>query len=437
MKIRCVVSAICLAFISVIGALAQDQTVPGAGNQNAVALSSKSPLVQSAYQFLISQAEKIGDARLREETLDAITNPDTCIQHRAGLTDADKNRILQNLIAAGLVNVHDDATFPGGLKSGVFPPVLNDGSACPHLPQRFFSAPGSVFHGHHSYPGGLPVHEANNDTADVNLAHEYRKVYGHSTGDFATVSHNPFGNALEGEEDHDSFIFIDQDIILGAPIWHDWAKSMVFQWNSDGSEFQELNFGGAGVTDNNGAAGDSRTGGHHMLSVAESMKRGLSPAFVITQACAHSAPTSGNEFKVVNWLRAAAIIAQIDPVAKGYLTVDQHGNFRLPALRQLGSINLLNATPSQTNLLVEYTLHNLSDADFTYSGPAVGTVEVVLQQLAPGFGFNPADTANYNNKFRNPVLSFSSAERLLILYTQSGLDGIRAQLQELQEHGVI
>ena len=434
MKFRCVVNTICFVLMSLVGAVAQDQTVPGAGNQDAVNLSSKSPLVQSAYQFLITQAGRINDAELRKQTLDAVTNPGTCIQHRAGLTDADKNRILQSLITAGLVNVSDGVNFPGGLKAGVFPPVLNDGTACPHLPQRFFSAPGSAFHGHHSYPGGLPVHEANNDTADVNLAHEYRKVYGHSTGDRATVSPNPFADALE---DNHSFLFIDQDIILGAPIWHDWAKSMVFQWNSDGSEFREFNFGGAGVADNNGAPGDSRTGGHHIMSVAESMKRGLSPAFVITQACAHSAPTSGNEFKVVNWLRAAAIMAQIDPVAKGYLTVDGHGNFRLPALRQLGSLNLLNATPSQTNLLAEYVLHNLSDADFTYSGPAVGTVEVVLQQLAPSFGFNPNDTANYNNRFRNPVLSFSSAERLLILYSQSGLDGVKEQLVELRENGVI
>ena len=434
MKFRWAVNTIGFALMSLAIAVAQDQTTPGAGNQDAVNLSSKSPLVQSAYQFLITQAGKINDAELRTQTLDAITNPDTCIQHRAGLTDADKSAILQNLITAGLVNVADGASIPGGLKAGVFPPVLNDGTACPRLPQRFFSAPGSVFHGHHSYPGGLPVHEANNDTADVNLAHEYRKVYGHSTGDHATVSHDPFGDALE---DNHSLLFIDQDIILGAPIWHDWGKTMVFQWNSDGSEFLELNFGGAGVNDNNGAPGDSRTGGHHIISVAESMKRGLSPAFVITQACAHSAPTSGNEYKVVNWLRAAAIMARIDPVAQGYLTVDGHGNLRLPPLRQLGSINLPNTTPSQTNLLAEYTLHNLSDADFTYSGPAVGTVEVVLKQLAPLFGFNPADTANYNKKFRNPVLSFSSAERLLILYSQNGLDGVKEQLLQLRKDGVI
>lgn len=433
-KVYCAFIGLSFFLVANITAQAPNQTAPGAGNQDAIALSSRSPLVQSAHRFLIRQAEKITDAKLRRETLDAISNPDTCIHHRAGLTDGDKTRLLQQLIAAGLINVNDGNTFPGGLKAGVFPPVLDDGASCPHLPQRFFSAPGSVFHGHHSYPGGLPIHESNNDTADVNLAHEYRAIYGHSTDNFATVSPNPFD---DDSSLHGSAVFISQDIILGAPIWHDWAKSIVFQWNSDGSEFQELNFGGTGLNDNNGVPSDSRTGGHHIMSVAESMKRGLDPAFVITQACAHSAPTSGNEFKVVNWLRAAAILAQIDPVAKGFLTIDAHGNFRLPALRQLGSIDLLKASPSQTNVLAEYTLHNLSDADFTYSGPAVSAVEVVLQQLAPEFGFDPGDTANYNNKFRNPVLSFSSAERLLIIYSEKGIGGVRDQLLHLRRSGVI
>ena len=432
--VRAFAAILVLTIVTFVPASAQNQTTPGAGNQNGVDLSSQSPIVQSAYHFLIEQAKSIDDEKLREETVDAISNPSTCIRHRAGLTDAAKNQILQNLINAGLVNTADNATFPGGLKAGVFPPVLDDGSACPHLPQRFFSAPGSVFGGHHSYPGGLPVHESNNDVADVDLANEYRKVYGHSSADFATVSPSPFADLLGGQK---SAIFIDQDVIVGAPIWHDWAKSIVFQWNSDGSEFQELNFGGSGTNDNNGTAGDSRTGGHHIIGVAEAMKRGLNPAFVITQACAHSAPTSGNEFKVVNWLRAAAIMAQIDPVQKGYLTLDAKGNFRLPPLRKLGSVDLPNATPSQTNLLAEYTLHNLSDADFTYSGPAVATVQILLQTLAPEFGFNPADTANYNNHFRNPVLSFTTAERLLMIYSEQGLDGVRRQLRELHQHNVI
>jgi len=414
-------------------ALAGDQTKPGPGNSNAANLASQSPVVQSALGFLIDQAASLQGNKPRKETLDAITNPDTCIKHRAGLKAADRQAILNTLLAQGLVDFNDDGTFPGGLITGVFPPVLNDNGACPHLPQPFYSSPGSVYHGHHSYPGGLPVHESNNDVADVHLADEYRAVYGH-TGilGLPTVDGKVLWETSDEIQNQDTAIYLDQDVIVGAPIWHDWAKPIVFQWFSDGTEFQELNFGGNGSTDNYGGSGNSKTGGHHIMSIAEAMARGLSPAFVITQASAHSNPTSGNEYKVVNWLRAAAIMAGIDPVAKGYLMIDGSGNYRLPALRKLGSVNL-----GQVNALAEYELHNLSDADFTFSGPAITGVEAVLQSLASEFGYDPSDVSRYNNKYRNPVFSFMTAERLYILYSQKGSNGVEAELKRLHKLGVI
>lgn len=418
-------------------AAAADQTKTGAGNAEAIALAKQSPMVRSAYAFLLSQAARIKDDTLRKETLDALGNPDTCVQHRASLTDAQKTAIVLTLISDKLLNPADATTIQGGAKAGVFPPLRDDGTPCPKLPQAFFSAPGStsVF-GHHSYPGGLVIHESNNDVADLHLAAEYREVYGHADhGGFPTLDRDDLTASFEGEGDRDFDIFIDQDLIIGAPLWHDWAKPIVFQWNADGSEFIELNFGGTGTNDNFGATGDSRTGGHHIITIAEEMTRGLSPAFVITQASAHSAPTSGNEFKVVNWLRAGAIIAQIDPVAKGYLYVDASGNLRLPALRQLGNPVNLNAA-GQTNVLAEYTLHNLSDADFTYSGPAVDIDNVILQALALEFGYNPS-AANYLSKFRNPVLSFFTAERLLILYSEKGIDGVKTEVQKLRAEGIL
>jgi len=162
-------------------AAADDQTKPGAGNAAAIALAKKSPIVQSAYQFLLGQAARIEDAKLRKETLDALGDP--CIHHRANLTDAQKDAIVATLTAQGLFNPADAAAIVGGVKAGIFPPVLNDGSACPRLPQAFYSAPGSAsVNGHHSYPGGLVVHESNNDVANVHLAREYRQIYGHAGG---------------------------------------------------------------------------------------------------------------------------------------------------------------------------------------------------------------------------------------------------------------
>jgi hypothetical protein len=231
-------------------------------------------------------------------------------------------------------------------------------------------------------------------------------------------------------------IALNQDVIVAAPIWHDWAKRMVFQWNADGTEFTELNFGGSGTNDNFGAPGDSRTGGHHIISVAETMARGLPPVLVITQAAAHSAPTLGNEYKVVNWLRAAAILAQIDPVAKGYLVIDGNGHLRLPPLGNLGAgVNLPAA--GQTNLLVEYQIHNLSDADFVNSIPAVTEVQVLLQTIAPTFGYDPTNVAHYNNFFRNVVLAVLSPERLMMIYAKQGLEDVVEEVRKLRNRHLI
>lgn len=410
-------------------AVAADQTVPGAGNSTSAKIAYNSPLVQSAYSFLVKQARSLQDFQLRRATLDGVGNLSTCVTHRANLTVAQKQVIVNQLLQEGLVNSNDGNSINGGIYAGIFPPLLDDAdnnNKCPRFPQPFYSAPGSATGSHHSFPGGLPVHEAFNDLSSISFANNYREIYGQTNRNGLPII-NPGSRFTD--------ITIKDDLIIAAPLWHDWSKPMVFQWNADGSEFTELNFGGAGTNDNNGQPGDSRTGGHHIIGIAETMKRGLSPEFVITQASAHSAPTLGNEYKVVNWLRAGAIMATIDPVAKGYLTKDAQGNFRLPALRSLGDINLL--TNGQTNLLAEYALHNLSDADFVLSIPVVSIDQVVLQAIAPQYGYTPTDLTVYNNKFRNPVLSYISAERLFLIYSNNGLSGVIAEVNKLRARNII
>src|SRR5215475_8571481 len=217
-----------LLFLAAFTAYAADQTVTGAGNALAEKIAASSQLVQSAKQTLVENARHIQNVNIRATTLDAITNRTTCITHRIGVDDAKKNAILQSLQNAGLINPADAAGIVGGMKAGVFPPVLDEGTNCPHLPVSFDAAPGSAFHGHHSYPGGLPIHEANNDQSDINFADLYRGSYG---------SDSERNLPIVKGEDRQSNVFIDQDIILTAPMWHDWAKPMVFQWNADGTEF--------------------------------------------------------------------------------------------------------------------------------------------------------------------------------------------------------
>jgi len=418
----------CAVMLSGISVHAADQTQLGLGNSRAEQIGGASPLVQSAVDLLERNARQIEDPGLRFATLESFLNASACVRHRAKVTDAVKDQIINALIAQNLVNPADAAGISGGLKAGIFPPVINDGSACPIQPLSFKAAPGSNFGGHHSYPGGLAVHESFNDQSSINFADTYRGEYGHVDDErrLPTVK----GARREGD------VRISQDVILAAPIWHDYAKRMVFQWNVDGGEFTELNFGGTGTNDNFGAPGDSRTGGHHIMSVAETMAQGLSPLLVITQASAHSAPTLGNEFKVVNWLRAASIMAQIDPVAKGYLAVDAGGHLRLPPLGAL-AVGVDLPASGQTNLLVEYQIHNLSDADFVNSIPAVTEVQVLLQKIAPNFGYDPGNVTRYNNFFRNVVLAYLSPERLMMIYGNDGLPGVIQEVNKLRRLSVI
>jgi hypothetical protein len=110
---------------------------------------------------------------------------------------------------------------------------------------------------------------------------------------------------------------------------------------------------------------------------------------------------------------------------------------RLAPLRQLGSMDLLKGSLGHTNTLAEYVLHNLSDADFNMTGPAVTEIQSVLAAVAPQFGYDPTVTSTYNNQFRNPVLSNLTAERLFIIYGNSGTAGVAAQITKLRNRQLV
>lgn len=408
-----------------------DQTATGPWNEAATKMAQSSALVRSSMDFIKAEIAKVTDPKLREQTQDAVFNPGTCVKFRAGLTAEKKQRIVDTLTSEGLLDPAEAGRIPGGLVAGIFPGLRDDTTDCPKLPQPYVAAPGSVFGGHHSEPGGLPIHVAVNLTSSLHLAETYRHIYG------ALDAHGlpEIGGKIGGTADQD--FTIDQDIAIAAPIWHDWAKTMVFQWNADGSEYNEMNFGGNGKTDAWGTPGTTKTGGHHLMGIAESIARGLPPTFIIAQASAHGAPNAGNEFSVVNWLRTAAIMAQTDPVDRGLLIKDTTNRLRLAPVRKLASINILASLPNQSNLLYEYVAHNLSDADYTFTGPAIVQSELFLRTLAPKFGYDPANTTQYNTEYRNPALTHLAAERLQILYANGGLEAVETAVQKVKAAGFI
>src|SRR5262245_4701306 len=100
-----------LLLLAAATACAADQTVAGAGNALAEKIAAGSQLVQSAKESSLNNARQIQNANIRTTTLDAIANPSTCVAHRAGVDEAKKDAILQNLLNAGLINPADAASI--------------------------------------------------------------------------------------------------------------------------------------------------------------------------------------------------------------------------------------------------------------------------------------------------------------------------------------
>lgn len=388
---------------------ADDQTRLGAGDAAAIATAKASPLVRREQAAVAALAQGLADPRLRAATVDAVSNEATCIAHRAGLTAAGKAAVVAELERQGLIDAHEGARVPGGLAAGLFPPVVDDGGACPHLPQPFYAAPGGDEGGHHGWPGGLPGHTLFNARSGLDLAGRY--------GDELA----PTGGT------------IDKDRVVAAALWHDWAKTLVFQWTADGGEFVELRLGGRGQTDDAGRPGDSRTGAHHILSLTEAMSRGLSPEQVIVQASAHAAPTGGGEYKLVNWLRTAAIIARVDPVARGYLRRDAAGTLRLALPGAADTVSADGGTPWAPERLI----HHLSDGNWAFSVPAAQAADAALKAVAGRFGYDPGDRARYRTRFRTVVLARLGADAIQALNVKGGPDAVATAIQALRAEGAI
>lgn len=62
---------------------------------------------------------------------------------------------------------------------------------------------------------------------------------------------------------------------------------------------------------------------------------------------------------------------------------------------------------------------------------------MLLRKIAGHFGYDENDTVNYNTKFRNPVLSQFSTERLQIIYAIHCIDGVGGEVEKLKQAGII
>ncbi|HEY6235501.1 MAG TPA: hypothetical protein VIW69_10405, partial [Candidatus Elarobacter sp.] len=239
------------------------------GNAAAASLARGANLVTATYARVEAAARSIEDATLRADVLDLIRNPHPLYAERHP-SPASRTAVRDALAREGFV-------VPAAPVRGIFPPGTEPETTT--AVQPFWCAPGSSEGSHHDYPGGLAMHESFNASMATAFASTYDTHY---FGGRPTVS---------------------RDTVIAAALYHDIMKTVVFGWNDDGTVFDELTIAG--------------TGAHHVLSGAEAIARAHDPRFVTTLLSAHAAPSLGDEAKVVAWCRAAAIVANVDPVAYG------------------------------------------------------------------------------------------------------------------------
>lgn len=310
------------------------------------AMAEQSGLVMSGWDSLHASANKIRNPKIRATVLEIMANPAPTLMQRIG--SSEKKEIWKELTAKSL------------LKDVALKDFLPPAKSASAEPQPFYSAPGSGYGSHHSYPGGLVTHTDLNTRVSLALYEGYREVYDY---------------------------LLDRDVVIASQLLHDLHKPWVFQWQKNGESRGEMKLGG--------------TGEHHPLGVAESIVRGLPAEVCVAQACAHNHPrTPEDEAKVVGWITAAAIIAGVDPVKRGLL---EPGGKTLPMPRRQ-----------------EGFVCHLGDHDWILTVPAAQWTIPVMKTIAERDYNIKSDDAKGFNSLRNYVFSQATIMGLYEIYAAKG-----------------
>ena len=309
-------------------------------------MAEASGAVMTAWDNILKHAAAIRNPAVRKSVLQILANPAPTFMGK--IQTAEKKDIYRELQAKNLID--------GVSLEAFLPPIQNPSRA----DQPFYSAPGSGYQSHHSYPGGLATHTDLNVRVSMSLADNYLDVYDY---------------------------LLDKDTVIASQLLHDMQKPWVFQWQKNGESRTENKLAG--------------TGEHHVLGVAESIHRGLPAEICIAQACAHNHPrTPEDEAKVVGWLTAASIIAGVDPVKHGLL---EKGGKTLPLPRRQ-----------------EGFVCHLGDHDWVLTVPAAKwTIPLVKRIAVRDYNIKENDTATFN-KFRNYIFSQATIMSMYELYAKQG-----------------
>ncbi|MCX7858261.1 MAG: TAT (twin-arginine translocation) pathway signal sequence [Deltaproteobacteria bacterium] len=314
-------------------------------------MAKNSKLIRYSWKVVMDLINNISDKTLRQKLADAWTDPRPIFFSE--YTPSDLAKVSKGLRDRGFLET----------PQWNFPPKKNAYST--------LEAPGSGYSAHHSYPGGLVVHIAENLRIALGIVKAYSEI-------------------LHIRD-------INQDVVIASQVLHDFQKPWVFQWEEDGSLRKENRLAG--------------TGEHHIYCIAESIKREFLPEVIVALACAHEHPgTPDGEKKVISWIQAASILTGTDPIGKSLLKKD---NLGLPS-------------PVPLECWITY----LGDHDWVLTNPTALSAIDTLKEIAHSV-YRLRPEGKEFNLFRNYIFSRICQTSFYSIYAKKGFEGVRRVVTEI------
>lgn len=242
-------------------------------------MARASRLVTSAYNELLAVAASLEDRDYRRLMTECIAQPRVEFLEMYP-ADADRRRLFKEMVRLGFFNREDspDEVWPPG-----------------HMnPQTYLTAASSHNDFYNAHPGGLAVTVAYNIRMAEAYTANYRQMYG---------------------------LPINRDLPSAALCVHEYPKVWLYQWLDDGSWLEEPR-----------TVYDDTWHAHCIYVTAELMYRRFDSRIVMAMAAAHQlslldARMDGKRVvcnwmgleRVAHFIKAAAVMAQVDPVDYGLL----------------------------------------------------------------------------------------------------------------------
>lgn len=242
-------------------------------------MSRSSTMIMAIYNELLRTAASLEDEGYRRLMTECIVRPKVTFLEMYP-SEADRRRLFDEMVRLGFFNAEDspEHVWPAGHMS----------------PQTYLTAPSSHNDFYNAHPGGLALTVAYNIRMADAYTQNYRQVYG---------------------------VPINRDVSVAGLLVHEYPKVWLYQWQGDGTWLEEPR-----------TVYDDTWHAHCIYVTAELMHRRFDSRIVMAMAAAHqlsflNASMDGRRV-VTNWLglervahfiKAAAVMAQVDPVDYGLL----------------------------------------------------------------------------------------------------------------------